>query len=127
MPLVLGVGNHDVGYNALADVRIDFSDVSSIPYFFLFNPQHRGIGSSAVPEPKDRLSFHYHLIGPTLHAQLDSGYVYDYKSQRSFIEKVSSQYPGYFKFASYHNPIYPSCTDSKNGSVTAPLYRMTGM
>ena len=39
VPMILSVGNHDVGYDALATYRIDTSN-ERIPFFFLFNPQH---------------------------------------------------------------------------------------
>jgi metallophosphoesterase superfamily enzyme len=40
VPLVFSIGNHDVGYHALADVKINFDDVENVPYYFTFNPQH---------------------------------------------------------------------------------------
>jgi hypothetical protein len=49
--LIFSVGNHDVGYHALADVKIDFNEVESIPYYFSFNPQHSN-GANGVPKEK---------------------------------------------------------------------------
>jgi hypothetical protein len=57
------------------------------------------------------------VLGPTVHVHLDSGYIADYQSQRLFIEKINRDFPNHYKFANYHNPIYPSCTDSTDGSV----------
>lgn len=45
VPLILSIGNHDVGYNALATVQIDMTDTQNIPYYFLYNPQHKSSGS----------------------------------------------------------------------------------
>ena len=112
VPIVLTVGNHDVGYNALAGIKIDFSNEEELPYYFLFNPQHKLQGNNDIPEPKDRLSYHYHVIGPTVHVHLDSGYVSNFSSQRTLIENVTKQFPNHYKFANYLNPIYPSCTDN---------------
>lgn len=117
VPLVLSIGNHDVGYDALSDVKIDFNDPTDLPYYFLFNPQHTSSNPSKIPEPKDRLSYHYHILGPTVHLHLDSGYILDYSDQKAFIQKVSSDFPSLLRFANYHNPIYPSCTDNTDGSV----------
>lgn len=36
----MSVGNHDVGFNALATVQLDYSSNEIIPYFFVYNPQH---------------------------------------------------------------------------------------
>ena len=125
IPLILTIGNHDVGYDALAEVTLDKNN-DKIPYFFLFNPQHTVSNnkspsnipqSTQVPEPSERLSYHSHIIGPTLHLHLDSGYVTSFEDQNSFIDLMSSTHPSLYKFANYHNPIYPSCTDSTDGSV----------
>lgn len=74
VPLILTIGNHDVGYNALADVKLDFDDIDNLPYYFLFNPQHKGT-KDQVPTVEERKSYHYHILGPTVHANIDSGYV----------------------------------------------------
>lgn len=38
------------------------------------------------------------------------------------------QYPNHLKFANYHNPLYPSCTDNTEGSVIFLTYfRMIGL
>lgn len=85
VPMVLTVGNHDVGFNALAGIKLDFSEVDDLPYYFTFNPQHKLAGINDVPEASDRLSYHYHVIGPTVHLHLDSGYVKDFNSQTLLI------------------------------------------
>lgn len=74
VPMIMTVGNHDVGFDALATVDIDMSDLDSIPNFFIFNPQHL-TAAGGIPDPQDRSSFHLHVIGPTVHAHLDSGYI----------------------------------------------------
>lgn len=117
VPIIFTVGNHDVGYNALAGIKIDFNQVDDLPYYFVFNPQHRLLGTNEIPDPKDRLTYHYHILGPTVHLHLDSGYVKGFEEQRAMIEKVNLQFGKLYKFANYHNPIYPSCTDNTEGSV----------
>lgn len=117
VPLVFSVGNHDVGYHAMSGNTIDFNDDYNMPYFFMFNPQHRLLNTDDVPQPKDRMGYHYHIIGPTVHLHLDSGYINSHTSQRPFIDNMIRKFPSLLKFANYHNPIYPSCTDSTEGSV----------
>ncbi len=49
VPLVLTIGNHDVGFNALANVKIDMNNYDELPYYFMFNPQHKSLGSTQIP------------------------------------------------------------------------------
>lgn len=39
VPLVLSIGNHDVGFDALDPVQLSLTN-EYIPLFFLYNPQH---------------------------------------------------------------------------------------
>ena len=120
----MSVGNHDVGFDSLATVQLDMDDLDEIPNFFILNPQHL-TSDGNIPEPKDRSTVHKHVIGPTVHAHLDSGYIQNFKNQRYFIELIAKEYPNHYKFANYHNPMFPSCTDSEPGSVNIWLtYRM---
>jgi hypothetical protein len=41
VPVIFSVGNHDVGFDALAGVKIDFSNTENLPYYFLYHPQHK--------------------------------------------------------------------------------------
>lgn len=45
---------------------------------------------------------------------LDSGYLKGFEEQKKFIEDISNAHPGYQKIANYHNPIYPTCSDTSN-------------
>lgn len=136
--MILSVGNHDVGYDALATYRIDTSN-DGIPYFFLFNPQHvsdyqklysseeassQSKKEQEVPDPADRSTYHHHLIGPTVQVHLDTGYITPFEDQCSLIELISTKYSHLYKFANYHNPLYPSCTDPAPDSVLLGLCRM---
>ena len=53
IPLILSIGNHDVGYDALASVKTDMA-IDKVPYFFLFNPQHLSGNNKflSVPSPE---------------------------------------------------------------------------
>ncbi len=37
----MSIGNHDVGFDALSGIKLDFNDVQNLPYYYLYNPQHR--------------------------------------------------------------------------------------
>ena len=114
IPLILSVGNHDVGFDALTENKITTSE-EYLPLFFVLNPQHAS-HSGDVPAVFDRLSYHSHLIGPTLHLNLDSGYIKHHREQVDFIKLQSQNNKNRYLFANYHNPIYPSCTNSHENS-----------
>ena len=115
IPMVLTLGNHDIGFDSLSNNKYARTS-EDLPLFFIFNPQHLASLSKAVPQVQERSPIHAHAIGPTLHLILDSGYTSAYQQQVSFIRNKTSTYPKLYRFANYHNPIYPSCTNSKPGS-----------
>ena len=107
IPLVLAVGNHDIGQNDFQFLNLD----KNKNYFFLLFPQHTTSNASEpqVPLPDDRLSYFYHKIGNMLHVSLDSGYLVDYDSQQTWLSDVSRQNPNLAKLANYHVPMIPAC------------------
>lgn len=48
VPLVMSVGNHDVGFDAFDDVAVPINN-NDLPLFFLYNPQHLSHEGKAVP------------------------------------------------------------------------------
>jgi hypothetical protein len=75
VPLIMSVGNHDVGFDSMATVQLD-REPEEIPLFFLYNPQHLSPDNkNNIPDLQDRSTIHSHVIGPTVHLNLDSGYV----------------------------------------------------
>jgi len=50
----------------------------------MYNPQHLN-GSGKVPSLQERAPNHTHIIGPTVHVHLDSGYINSFKSQIGLI------------------------------------------
>lgn len=88
VPLVMSVGNHDVGFDALAKVNSEYTSIDDTPYYFIYNPQE--VIKNVIPKFNERSSYHRHIIGPTIHAHLDSGYINSYKSQRDFIENINT-------------------------------------
>ena len=48
-------------------------------------------------------------MGPAIHFNLDSGYLQSYKSQVAYIEESLQEHRKYYRFANFHNPIYPVC------------------
>lgn len=73
VPLILTVGNHDIGFDALTDNYMRTSQ-DEYPLFFVYNPQHKS-ETNDVPSYDKRRSYHYHIVGPTMHFNLDSGYI----------------------------------------------------
>jgi hypothetical protein len=86
VPLIMSIGNHDVGFDALDKVFISQHE-DYLPLFLLYNPQHLS-SNQTVPEILDRKSSHYHLIGPTIHFNMDSGYLQNFSSQVPVIKQV---------------------------------------
>lgn len=109
VPFILTVGNHDVGYHALATVKTNMDDIDNMPLYFLYNPQHKGENEQMVPDFKDRKSYHFHILGPTLHVHLDSGYIQKHSNQALYLQNITSSFPNLLNFVNYHNPVYPSC------------------
>ena len=90
VPLVLTVGNHDVGYDALTDNWIDNS-TNGIPLLFAYNPQHTPEFESndSAQAVLGRKAYHYHKLGPTIHFILDSGYINSYEEQVPFVQQIA--------------------------------------
>ena len=82
----MSIGNHDVGFDSMATTEISRED-DEIPLYFVYNPQHVD-SNSKVPEPAERSTVHTHIIGPTVHLHLDSGYVTPFKQQSDIIKQV---------------------------------------
>lgn len=47
---------------------------------------------------------------------MDSGYIQNFSSQVAPIISTINNYPHLYRFGNYHNPLFPACTDSTNGS-----------
>jgi hypothetical protein len=82
VPLVLTIGNHDVGFDALATVTV--SPNKEGPFFFAFHPQHYNnlTSRSGIPTIEDRKSMHFHRMGKILMVNLDSGYLKTFEDQK---------------------------------------------
>jgi hypothetical protein len=77
IPMVMALGNHDIGFDSLSSNKYSKS-LDDLPLFFIFNPQHLAARSPGVPSLEERSPIHAHAIGPTLHLILDSGYTKSY-------------------------------------------------
>ncbi len=112
-PLILGVGNHDIGLNTLAgiDLKID----SNTPLYLQYFPQHFKIDSNGtflkgVPEINERKTYFYHQFGNVLYLSLDSGYIADLKGEQlTWMNRTMKKFHDKIKFAQYHEPVYSSC------------------
>lgn len=120
IPFIVSVGNHDMGFNALSEAKLDKQEM---PLYFGFLPQHfrfdntTGKDVMEVPDFSERKTRFYHLIGNMLHFSLDSGYVETYENQGVWMRQILPNYGGYVKFANYHVPIYPACVNVMDISV----------
>ena len=85
VPLVLGVGNHDVGLNNESGRKLDLGDVT--PLFLQYFPQHykrdsNGTIVNGVPDIPDRKTYFYHTFSNIIYLSLDSGYVKDFRGEQ---------------------------------------------
>jgi hypothetical protein len=83
VPLILALGNHDVGFNGLAKQYV-FPNVDG-PWWYAYNPQHFADDNKSIPEIQDRKSYGYHIIGSTVMVTLDSGYHVTYENQGQYL------------------------------------------
>jgi len=110
IPIVIALGNHDVGFNANANVKVN---MERYPLFFYYLPQHlpvdrKGNLIKKVPELMQRKSYFYNLIGKTAFFSLDSKFIANYSgTQLEWIDEQSEKLRDYAKFALYHVPMYP--------------------
>jgi Phosphodiesterase/alkaline phosphatase D len=117
LPIIVGVGNHDVGFHAHANVTIPTDD---IPYYFYFLPQHFAQDSEGnvihdIPDVENRRTYFYHKIGNSIWFGLDSAYLNDFNgTQVDYMLNNTHLAPG--RFAYYHVPTYPSCLGDTNNT-----------
>ena len=109
VPIILAVGNHDLGINSHQFRDIDKNE----NLFFRFFPQHTVInaeGNLTVPDYNERMPYFYHVLGNSIHVTLDSGYLHKFSGkQTEWLTEVSKKYSKYAKFAAYHVPIFSGC------------------
>jgi len=109
IPLMFSVGNHDLGFSAFQDTKIDVTQNS----YYTFYPQETRTtpdGQVQVPDINERLSYYYHTLGNSVHLTLDSGYMIGYDGvQEEFIKNISEKYINRTKMANYHVPMHPTC------------------
>lgn len=114
-PLILAVGNHDVGLNNLAGVELKIDE--NTPLYLQFFPQHfrkdsAGNALKEVPNIDERRTYFYHNFSNILYLTLDSGYLYDFKGQQlTWMNATMSKFINNIKFAQYHVPTYSSCVN----------------
>lgn len=84
VPIIMSIGNHDVGFDALNPISLP-SAKEYLPLFFVYNPQHTTPDGEDVPAIDQRSSSHYHVVGPTLHFNMDSGYIQNYEDQAAHV------------------------------------------
>lgn len=81
MPIVLTVGNHDVGLNEMPGVNVTISEYG--PPYILYFPQHYDRNDKfeivkAIPPLNRRRTYFYHTFSNMQYISLDSGYVNTY-------------------------------------------------
>lgn len=87
IPLVLTVGNHDVGLNELSGINITLDKTPFFKYFpQQFHRDSSGNITDQVPPVNTRRSFMSYYFGKVVYLTLDSGYLHGfYGYQKNFI------------------------------------------
>jgi hypothetical protein len=123
VPLIVAVGNHDVGWNSMAQVNVAVNENG--PSYYSGYAQHypgeenyTGNAIEAkIPAVSQRKTYHAHMLGKVLNVVLDAGYVESYTGiQTDWLKNISEAYSAYPKMAIYHDPIFTPCIEkaSKN-------------
>lgn len=114
VPMVLTVGNHDVGQDSQSYRNVTIGPAG--PMYFSYFPQHfardlQGNVVYDVPEIASRKSYFYHHLGSAVMLSLDSAYVVSMDGEQlvwleATLEALAPTYP--VRFVTYHVPLYPS-------------------
>lgn len=113
VPLVMSVGNHDVGLEFESERALDISDKG--PWHFAFMaqetiPDEKNTSLRIAPQISERKSYSYHVLGNILFFNLDTGYIEPFAGrQQVLIDSLSQKYPNHTKIAMYHDPAYTCC------------------
>lgn len=134
VPLVLVLGNHDIGLNPLSSIQVELTPEKA-PYFYTFFPQHfprspeNGSIIQSVPALNQRVPFFYHEMAGVMHLSLDSGYIYNFSGvQYDYMQNAFQRSADHktLRMVAYHVPAYPSCGLEKGyrpqGTIDAYLY-----
>eukprot|EP00040_Diaphanoeca_grandis_P011084 m.56720 g.56720 ORF g.56720 m.56720 type:complete len:758 (-) comp22284_c1_seq2:334-2607(-) len=113
VPVVMNIGNHDVGATTMDGVFTDKfpfakGDVG-LPLVFIYFPQQNET-THALQAPYDRLPYHSHVVGTsTVVLSMDSGYVVPFNgAQLMWAENaLTTHTKAPIKIALYHVPIFP--------------------
>jgi len=114
VPIILGIGNHELGIHSMSNVNVEISD-SKGPLYFLFFPQHLANENASgsitdIPSPGNRRTYFSQILRNTLHTALDSGYISSFNgTQSDWLRNISDKYSALPKFAHYHAPTICSC------------------
>ena len=111
IPLVLTVGNHDVGLNELSGTNVSLDNTAYFKYFpQQFHRDANGSITDKVPPVNARRSYLHFKFGNVVYLTLDSGYLHGFDGiQKDFIQSTLSLNQKRVKFVNYHVPIYSIC------------------
>ena len=132
VPLVLGVGNHDVGKDTQCSATV-LPDDENGPLWYLFLPQHSIRGPNGtlipgVPNITERQTYFYNKVGNLLLVSLDAGYQASMSGEQlKWWKNVNDNHPGYVKMVNYHNPIYWSSDYPTAGNVAESMQTKAGL
>ena len=106
IPMILGVGNHDVGVQSFTFATVPLTPHS--PVFMHWFPQNTA--NNLVPALKDRKTYFSHKFGDKLHIiSLDAEYLENMEgNQTEWLRETLSNSKSEIKIVQFHGPIYGS-------------------
>ncbi|KAM3132515.1 Serine/threonine-protein phosphatase cpped1 [Paramecium bursaria] len=102
IPLILQVGNHDIGSEQNSQLLLDDRYFKKTPLYLVYFPQHT-FQTNKVPKIHNRRGYFYHDFGKINLISLDSYYMHTPEEQQEFLH----QHINNKSIISYHNPLVP--------------------
>ena len=131
VPLVLGMGNHDVGKDTMCTAVVNPDDYA--PLWYLFFPQHSIRASDGslipgVPNMSQRKTYFYNKVGNLLLVSLDAGYQESMSGEQlKWWKSLNDNHTEYVKMVNYHNPIYWSSDYPQETNILESLQIKEGL
>ncbi|CAK64027.1 unnamed protein product (macronuclear) [Paramecium tetraurelia] len=110
IPLILSIGNHDVGRVTNPSLLYDNQINSNVPNIIQMFPQQ--LISKQIPQISDRTSYFVHRIGHINFITIDSGYMTNSESQKEFLKNSIEK--NKVNLVSYHVPVVPLQVEDEN-------------
>lgn len=122
IPLILAVGNHDVGRAQNPRLLYNNQQGAKTPYYFQYFPQHTY--NNSVPPLEARRTYFVHRLGNLRVITLDSYYYARPTEQWEFFQNLASNE---LTIVVHHNPIIPSPNNDDSKEYIRVLHKILNL